>query len=149
MNKDTLISKIDAFSAAYEFLQRYYEEEESDELRILVSGMNGKVPELPSDANTLYSWAECIANARGIPVDTCIRKDDHTHPSASAEEWFSVLENYMVYFEGLLRGWGTDRLNSILSDLRTVDFSNTKELSNNPIWADWLYRCAIASGRTS
>ena len=139
MNDLTQIEKLSAFKAASQFLKAYYLEQESDELRFVLSGMLIGPSGFAEDANTMYTWAESLAAEHSVNVDEYHDSKRPDYPLASTGDWYKALYRYVKYFR---RTDDSEQFNRILKDLQSADFSDRAKLDVDPTWIAWLRCCS-------
>jgi len=137
-DENTILGKTQAFNCSLEFLKTYYKQEQTQELRIVLSGMLMGPSGKPEDANTMYTWVESLAKLRSVSVEAYHDENEKQFPEASAKEWFETTKGYIGYFNNT---WKSEQFNKIISDLDSVDFSNVDQLSKDPVWTNWLQHC--------
>lgn len=139
MDDNTLLNKLAAFNAAYQFLRSYFYDKEYTELRTLLSGMLIGPSGLVQDANTMYTWAESLANEHGVAVDEYHKSDQPEYPKATTKDWYLALKSYVKYFKGSRK---SAQFDSILNDLERTNFSDQELLQQDQAWLAWLECCS-------
>lgn len=145
MDDQTQLEKSTAFKAAAQFLKSYYREQETDELRFVLSGMLIGPSGLPEDANTMYTWAESLAAEHGVDVKEYHDSKRPNHPQASASDWYKALYRYVKYFR---RSEDSEQFNKIMSDLQSADFADQTQLDGDSTWAAWLKCCSDVASKS-
>ncbi len=72
-NTDDAITVGDAYAAMYEFLVRFYETYNSDDVATLLSGLSTLADGQPMDGAYWEEWIECVQKARNGEVDTEVK----------------------------------------------------------------------------
>ena len=138
-----VITKVQGFRAAHEFLNLYLEKRDTTGLRTVLSGMLLDEHGRSADQGTMYTWVEALAKDRGVDVRRYADEDVLDHPEASPEEWFVTLLGFLRYYAGT---WRDDQFTHIVSDLEAVDLARGPE-RRNETWQAWQECCERMRGR--
>ena len=137
--QDIRLDRIESFQAAKIFLENYYWDNQTTELRTIVSGMQLSSKKIAVDADTLHTWREAIESTRQSFINSGIivnnqSAEEHEMSISTSVAFFAIIK----FIDNYNDNWKSDQFSKIIADVDSARVGSTGINQENIIWNQWL-----------